>query len=375
MIKDRSLALFIGVLCFLGEINSQTVNQYTHPELFKVNFEELNSVMINQLELQGQLYFIKEDYINAAKVFLQILKYNIDDPIVYYRLSCCYAMFNNPEYAGNFLVMAINAGFNNYDKIRNEKCFENIKSNNFFKKSLDEVLGYGERFGSTFYIEANVLLKSKLYMPENYDSTKKYNLLVGLHGYGGNAENFGLISHSIDSDDYIVVVPEAPYLKNEQSNRIAQYSWDFEVVDEELWKISDPAVMTYVMDVVDYMEKNYSIDRKYVLGFSQGAAYAYATGIRNADRIDGIIACGGRLPDFEKYPWFLSERELNDNSKVKICIIHGTNDKAIDHNISLKAKRTLKKYNYPVKMISFDGGHIVESNSLNEGLRWMEEKE
>ena len=230
-------------------------------------------------------------------------------------------------------------------------------------------------YGQTAYIEAKSLLKSRFFMPENFDTTKSYHLLLGLHGYGGTAETFSSIHSIIESDNYIVVFPEAPYLKSGGGSRILEYSWDFEVRSEELWKKSDPAVIDYIMNVVDYFNESFKIDKTYILGFSQGASYAYATGIKNSEKINGIIACGGRLPDVKKYPWFISEDDLMNGVNLNICIVHGKNDIAVDNKESIQAKKILTKLNYNANMISFDGGHVVDKKSLNEALKWMEVQE
>jgi len=371
MILKRSI-LFLLILCFIYSLSlAQSAHQDASSELFQVDFNELNSVSLNQLEIQAKILYLQGDYRNAAKTLLKIVKYNIDDANAYYKLSCCYARLQYPDYAGNFLVMAINAGFTNFSKIQSEESYQDIRSNESFAKTFKEVLDYGENYGKTVYNEVKVMVKSRYFLPKHYDSTKKYHLLIGLHGYGGTAEDFAAINKWLNDDNFIVVIPEAPYLKEEQVSKRLGYSWDFRIPNSKLWKTTDPAVMDYIMNVYSYFNNHYRIDQNYLMGFSQGASYAYATGIRNPDKIDAVIACGGRFPDIKKYPWFLSEEDLLTGKSTKICIVHGDNDQVVSYKRSLKAKRLLSRYDYDLNFISFDGGHEVNPTALNDALQWL----
>lgn len=374
MFLKKSILFLLSIWCIYSVSFAQSVDRDISSELFNVDFNALNSVPLNQLEMQANILYLQGDYQGAAKTFLKIINYNIDDVDAYYKLSCCYARLQNPEYAGNFLVMAVNAGFTNFSIIKNEESYQDIRSNELFARTIKEVLDYGENYGQTVYNEVKVMVKSRYFLPNDYDSTKKYHLLIGLHGYGGTAEDFVIINKWLNAENFIVVIPEAPYLKDEIRTKKLGYSWDFRFNNQELWKTTDPAVMDYIMNVYSYFNNHYNIDKNYLLGFSQGAAYAYATGIKNSDKIDAVIACGGRFPDIKKYPWFLSEEDLVAGKETRICIIHGDNDLVIDYKKSLKAKRLLSRYDYDVNFISFRGGHKVDPNSLNEAIQLLEDK-
>ena len=340
--------------------------------ILDVDFDSLNSFNIENLELQAYILFLKKDFEKAAQYYLYIIEHNIDDANSLYQLACCYAMLEKPDYTSNFLIMAINVGYNNFSKIKNEECFKFLANNTSFNNTLNEVMSFGKNLGETIYVDASVLIKCRVIVPENFNPDKNYSLLIGLHGFGGNAENFCSLSSFIESDDIIYVVPEAPYLKNDVGNRKYQYSWDFRGNNKDLWKKSDPAVMKYIINVVDQMNKTYKIDKNYILGFSQGAAYAYATGIKNTDKIDAVIAFGGRLPDTEKYPWFLSNEDLINGKNLKIFIAHGKNDSAISYKRSNEARKKLSKLNYDVELSLFDGGHVVNKEAFSEALKWID---
>ena len=107
------------------------------------------------------------------------------------------------------------------------------------------------------------------------------------------------------------------------------------------------------------------------MGFSQGAAFTYATGIRYHDVFDGLICFGGRLASVEDYPWFLSEQELAGNNELRIFIAHGSSDPAIGSSEGRKSYRLLKKHGYNTKFHLFEGGHEVPRDILREGITWI----
>jgi len=378
MIHKRVFFFILISLCFsVSGISQDTVDskfteQVTTSSIFDVDFDRLNSFNIDELKMLASISFLDRDYEKSVKYYLDIVEHNIDDAHSLYKLACCYAMLQNPEYASNFLVMAINAGYNNFSKIKNEECFKLLRNNINFYNTLNDVLNFGLNYGETVYVEANVLIKCRVIVPKNFNPNNKYELLIGLHGYGGIADNFCLLNSLFESDSFIYVVPEAPYILDASGSGRQQYSWGFRGHEKELWKKSDPEVMAYIINVVDHINAKYSISKNYLLGFSQGASYAYATGIKNFNKIDAVIAFGGRLPNTEKYPWFLSDEDLMKGRDLKIFIAHGRNDSVISYKESKEAKKRLSKLNYDVELLLFEGGHNVEQIALDEAIRWIE---
>lgn len=378
--KNFFIIILFLILCFgkgayaQSEIDSSILSSINKLSLTEIDFEKFNNLNFADIERYAFLAFIQKDYQTAAKYYLYIVNNNADDATSSYNLSCCYARMNQPELAGYFLILAINAGYNNFDQIFSEESYKLISENGYFKDVLYQVSNYSDKFGHTIYAEAKVLIKSKVILPKKFEPTNTYSLIVGLHGYGGNAENFTDISKYLKSDRYIMVVPEAPYLLDNGGAKTKGFSWDFGVNDVDLWKKADPGVTSYILNVIDEMCKNYKIDKKYILGFSQGVAYAYSTALKNSDIINGVIAFGGRLTDTSKYPWFLSEDELKNGSSVDVFIAHGKNDKAVDYKKAIEAKKRLREHNYNVELLLFEGGHAITEEVFVKAIEWIEKQ-
>lgn len=108
------------------------------------------------------------------------------------------------------------------------------------------------------------VLPLRIYTPENYDSNKKYPLIVELHGNGCiGTENNSQIINSDDiilsenltsnKEDCIIVVPQYPFFVDDSDKRISFNKQVYSLIENELIE-------------------NYSIDtnRIYIAGFSMG---------------------------------------------------------------------------------------------------------
>ena len=197
--------------------------------------------------------------------------------------------------------------------------------------------------------------------------------MIGLHGFGGNARGFSRIWDYLERHLFIFAVPEAPYaLGDPAMESTNQFSWEFRGDDAGLWRAADPWVGELIVAVADSVAKRYRVGATFIFGFSQGAAYAYATGIRNPMRIAGIICFGGRMPDPRKYEWLLNDEIIKGGGGLKVFIAHGRDDDVIGCDAALESARMLQDRGYDVKMVLFEGGHAIMRGPLLTALEWLE---
>lgn len=374
--KMLFLSLFLG-LSFAALNAQETENadsKYAailniNPLTFNVN--ELAQFDLVDIKSRAFIAMIEKDYAEAASYYLYLLKHNIDDALSYYELAKCYAYMGYEQYASNFLIMAINYGFNNFSLIQEEEAFKLARKNPSFVKKYQSVLDFGKGLGLNVYVNAEKIIKCRVLLPEDYDSTKSYPLLIGMHGYGGTTEGFSQLWNVFDKHSFIYVVPEAPYTNSPNDyNPVKGYSWSIMVQDLELFKRSDHLSSEFIVNVKKYMCEHYKIDKSYILGFSQGGAYAYVTGFKNPDKFDGIICFGARIPDTQKYPWFLSEEDIEKANTLKVFIAHGKKERQ-SYKSALGYKRKLKKYGYNVDCYIFDDGHVIDHEAFRKAIEWM----
>jgi len=222
-------------------------------------------------------------------------------------------------------------------------------------------------------VGARKLQECRIHLPDDYDSTRAYPLVIGLHGFGGNARGFSRIWDYLEEHSFIFAVPEAPYAIGDPAMESTnKFSWEFRGDDTRLWRTADPWVPEFIVAVADSVANRYKVSETFLFGFSQGAAYAYVTGIRNPGRFAGIICFGGRIPDPRKYDWLLTDEIIKKGSGLKVFIAHGRDDEAIGCDAALESARMLQDRGYDVKMVLFEGGHTIVRGPLLTALEWLD---
>lgn len=364
--------IFLAQLSFSQTNSSNQLKEIRDIDPYSVDVHALNSINLNIVEAEAYMAFIQQDYRNALKKYLYIVNHNVDHAKAYYIVASCYAAMGYEKYASSFLVMAVNRGFSNYNLILKDEIFDKIRNTPSFQKVIQDISNLNTALGKVEYVKATKLIRCRVILPVNYDSLKTYPMVIGLHGYGGCAENFSQLYSELQNPNFIFVVPESPYIKNDGNGYMSpSYSWDFHGNDRELWKISDPLVISYIADVVKDMQRKYPITKTYLLGFSQGVAYAYTTALKNTDIISGLICFAGFLPDPEiYYSWFISEDDLINGKQVPVYIAHGKYDNVVSMQKSIDAKKKLKKLDYKVKLSFFEGGHFVSVQEFEKAIDW-----
>lgn len=358
---------------FLSLILSIAVVGFIEPSLFaqkEIDFEKYTNTNLSMLEREGDILYLQQSYDDAAKKYLQLADQNMDYNMAYFKLSRCYALLKKPAIAANFLVIAINNGFNDYQLIKSDVAFNRIRENVHFKTSYQDVLNFGKNLGDEIlYVNALKKIKCRVFYPDNYDAEKSYPLVVGLHGYGGSTEDFAVIWGFLEKKSFIFVIPEAPYPVRLVGGKFAQFSWSLRSKNQEQVSSSDEFTLRYIHTVVTQMKKQFKVSKSILLGFSQGTAYTYAAAMKYPDDFDGIICFAGYLPDAKKYPDFINAEDLKNNNHLKVFISHGKNDR-IDIKSSKDALKIFKKNKYTVTLEVTDLEHYISPNAFRNALDW-----
>lgn len=211
------------------------------------------------------------------------------------------------------------------------------------------------------------VMRCLVHFPEGYDGKAEYVLVIALHGRGGSARDFDHLWEKVGGARCIMATPEGPYiLPFEQRRDIPGHSWDIPVTDPRIWAMADPLVVDGLVKTVKEIREHYRVGKVYIMGFSQGAAYAYMAAIRNPDIFSGALALAGNYPGE-----FLAREDLeNAKGKVRIFIAHARNDKQVPYKKSAEARETLEKLGFKVDFHSFLEGHSVPAALFEKALNW-----
>lgn len=226
--------------------------------------------------------------------------------------------------------------------------------------------------------EAVALFPVIVELPADYDSTKVYPVIVAMHGFGSTSKAFSRIAPVFTDAGFFVVLPEAPYgVPSEKPGE--HISWGL-----NMWTppplTDDPAIDTRSVElmVLEHIpaalkraEEEYRLGAKYLLGFSQGAIYAFVTGFYNPDTFDGIIAFGlSGMPSIRD--WLAGRGDsIKDGNSLPVLLVNGTEDKVAPYAQSEIALELLKEEGYDVTLHSFVGGHAVPAVELEKTVEWL----
>ena len=229
------------------------------------------------------------------------------------------------------------------------------------------------------YIKTPALQKCLINFPDDFILEKSYPLVVGLHGGGSSPNNLITIWDQIPNKNFIYAVPQAPYPLVVDSKLMFDWAmWPSGDVD--LISRATELSEKYIVDVIQELSNLHNIGDVYLLGFSQGAIFAYLVGIKQTHLFNGIISLSGPgLLTPLKNPFasssgsnWLNEEEIQSAKKLRVFITHGKKDQAAKYDLGIRSRDILIKHGHDVIFRDFVGGHSIPPDPiLGEIADWI----
>ncbi len=193
----------------------------------------------------------------------------------------------------------------------------------------------------------------KIKQPEGEVNPKRVMLL--LHGHRGNEKAMWILTNPLPKG-YTLLAPRAPVKIDE-----GEYSWH---QIEPNW----PDIATYeelidqLLSRVDswFDHQGLSVEKFDVMGFSQGAAMAYAMAIVKPGRTGKVAALAGFIP--QSWRDSLTEDALSGKS---FFIAHGSQDEIIPIHKARQTSEWLEEKGAQVNFCEADTGHKLSANCFN----------
>jgi len=381
---NYKINMVLGLICLLimtvsVNIYSQTVDSinidWANPE----TIDPLQSDIASFLDVQWQGYeqiglqnLQQGNHLEAAKYFIAALRFNAGDIFTLYNLACCYSKLGHTNLAIQYLKKAHTAGYSDYSYIMADSDFYNIRYDRKFINCMEKFQHSEQNTGKVLYVEGSKLIPCRVHIPYDYDPKKEYPLLIGLHGYSGNAESMSRLWRHFKNQNFIYVTPEAPYpVMGSTGNSEGRFSWEPRSSNTSLWKRADPLPEKYINNVRNYISSVFKVNKVFLMGFSQGTGYAYITGIKNPDDYSGIICFAGSLPISAKSSSMLKEKDIENGKNLPVFIAHGMNDGAVAYEVGMKTRDYLKDRGYDVTFRDYVAGHIIDISVLRKAEKWM----
>lgn len=221
---------------------------------------------------------------------------------------------------------------------------------------MDKTDPYRRAFRS---VSDNTYQPYTLKLPKDYDSSKKYPLLVFLHGSGQDEQNILDLPRSNGS--YIELAPFA---------RDKYYAFAHEYSQKD------------IMEAIGDVQRNFSVNDQCIViaGFSMGGYGALRTFYENPGMYKGVAVFAGH-PNLANewmdghYPNFLDDNYLKVFKGVPVFIYHGDKDAGLDINLMKEAGEKLEKVGAELTLAFVpEKGHQYPDEPTNElYFEWLKD--
>ncbi|CAM4496649.1 alpha/beta hydrolase [Paenibacillus typhae] len=200
-----------------------------------------------------------------------------------------------------------------------------------------------------------------VHLPANLEQDKKYPVIFTLHGKGSNERNmYGLVAPL--AEDFIIIGIRG----NLPLGTGYQY-YDLKSLGNPIREMFDQSVKD-LESFVHYATEKYPVDpdRRYLLGFSQGAILSMTLALTMGSQLKGIVALNGYIPDFVK-----TEYPLRGIKGVSIFASHGEYDSVFPVRIGHETAAYLQEQTERVTFKLYPTDHGVSEENQHDLLEWI----
>lgn len=173
------------------------------------------------------------------------------------------------------------------------------------------------------------------------------------HGYGQLAARFLERFRPIEAEQRYLVAPEGLsrfYLSEHPAERRVGASWMTK--EDRLHEIDD--YVRYLDAVYGAIQPRTA--KVTALGFSQGTATVCRWAALGSARIDRLILWGGEVPP---------DLDLKLLRVPRVVLVYGRRDEFFTPKVVAANEARLREHGVPYELISFEGGHVIEADTLN----------
>jgi phospholipase/carboxylesterase len=205
----------------------------------------------------------------------------------------------------------------------------------------------------------------EIHLPSNREPGRRYPVIFTLHGKGSNERNMmGLVASLSDSFILIGIRGNLPLGAGYQY-------YELKSLGNPIREMFDRAVAD--LDAfIEYATAKYPIDasRRYLLGFSQGAILSMTLALTMGDRLKGIAALNGYVPEFVK-----TEYPLRDIGQVKVWVSHGQFDSVFPLRIGEETAAYFRPLTPEMTFRTYPTDHGVSERNQEDLQQWLKECE
>ncbi len=220
---------------------------------------------------------------------------------------------------------------------------------------------------------ASVLVESAPYttehrytveLPDGYDSTKTYPLVVAIHGYGDHMGAYVGTNSQLCPEGAIGLYPESPFpFENEGSIGWTWWLWADSASGMSQQSTKEQSI-NWILSCIGRVKAKYRVDTSavFLYGFSQGGMLTYEIGTRYPGLFRGLIPAGGLL-DYK----FDSLHQFDTLCRrLPLRALHGAYDSLVEFGADQASVDTLKNRGMPAELFRYPAKHELTKEMMED---------
>ncbi len=204
-------------------------------------------------------------------------------------------------------------------------------------------------------------LTYELKRPKNIEAGKKYPALFMMHGMGSNEQNMLQLVDGLENTFFIFSIrghlsqpPGYAYFTIEGFGKPHREVFDTTI--QKLTTFIDAACMEYPLDE----------NSLYILGFSQGAILGMTIGLIFNQKIKGVVALSGYLPQFVR-----EEYSMDPSKQLSVFISHGELDPIFPLAWGSANVEFFNKFGTDITFKTYAEEHTVSAENQRDFRKWL----
>lgn len=278
------------------------------------------------------------------------LKIMPDYPAAAYQLAATYGESKRPKEGIVWLARAVELGFWGYETMTEDEDLESLRK-------LPEYAALEAKVKAKYALEAPKHPGgSLLEKPEGAPPAAGWPVVLLLHGYGSNKEDFGNVAEAMAGAGVVGISVSAPIVMGEGA-----YKWPADSIE---------TTHKYLQETVAKYKSEKGIDwkRLYVGGFSQGALHSLLLVAEHPDVYLGALAVspGGSL----KFPAKVAVSE----TPRPLHLVSGTGEHPTNRAMVKTATALWQAAKWPVRTQEHGGGHHFPEGweeTFPAAMKWL----
>jgi len=199
--------------------------------------------------------------------------------------------------------------------------------------------------------------------------------IIWLHGLGADGHDFESIVPQLGLPDDLAIrfiFPHAPAMPISLNGGYIMPAW-YDIKQNDLGLEHDrhgiqQSSQSIQMLIEREQMRGIAAERIILAGFSQGAAMALHLGLRQNNKLAGIMALSGYL---------LLPTETTDwqpaTNTPPIFMAHGNHDPVVDYSLGQRSCRQLQSHHYSVAWHSYPMEHSVCTEEVQDIGQWIQQ--